>query len=161
MQENEALYWQHVEDGDFAGAKQFLPTSADLLRQSADQYLEDDIESGKVDVSRIFKVERLGKFVGYTSTETLSGVKIIRTSSGDFTIRAAYEERKPDSKPGDYQDLEVQVDLPANDDPVVREDRRKVVNHEYTGEGGNRTLSKSDREHKMGEITKLIWLTFE
>lgn len=160
-QENEALYWQHIEDDDLEGAKQYLPNPADLLRRSVDKYLNDAIESGEVEWSRIVMAERLGKFVGWTTVETNSGVEIIKTSDGVLVIRAIYEERKHGSEPGNYQNLEVLVELPPSGEPVVREDRRKVVNHEHTGEGGNRTLSKQGSQRVMGELTKLIWQTFE
>jgi hypothetical protein len=159
-QTNEALYWQHIEDDDLEGAKQYLPTPAGQLRESADKYLNDAVESGEVILSRIFMMHHLGKFVGYTTVETHSGVTILKNSDGVFDISASYEERLLESEPGDYQDLKVQVELPKSGEPVVREDRRRIVGHERTGEGGNRTLSRSGSERVMGELTKLIWQVF-
>lgn len=158
---NELLFGHHIDNLDYNGASQYIPTPAEQLRNSADKYLDDAVKSGEVNQSRILKSERLGKFVGYTTVETISGVKIMKTSQGDFTVTAEYEERYPETNPGDYQDLEVEIELPLDGRPIVREDRRKVVDHELTGDGGSRTLSKAGSDRAVGEVTKLIWQTFE
>lgn len=158
---NELLFGHHIDNLDYEGASQHAPSAAEQLRQSADKYLDDAVTTGEVTKSRIFMSKQLGKFVGYTTVETISGVKIIKTSQGDFTVSAEYEERGHVSDPSSYQDLDVKIELPANGEPTVHEDRRKVVDFEDTGESGSRTLSRSDSNRAMGEVTKLIWQTFE
>lgn len=158
---DELLFWHHIENEDFDGASQHAESPAVQLRRSANKYLDDAVASGEVTRSSVFIDERLGKFVGYTTVETVSGVKIMKTSDGSLSVTTDYEERKPGSNPGDYQDLEVEIELPMEGEATVREDRAKVVDHERTGDGGSRTLRKAGRERVMGEVTKLIWQTFE
>jgi hypothetical protein len=158
---NESLFWQHVEDGDIDGASQHLPTASERLRACADKYLEDAVESGEVSSSRLLIGERLGVFAGYTTVETASGVKIMKTSDGSFNVTAEYEESGPDDPVGSYQDLTVEIELPSDGSAVVIEDRQKVVDHTHTGDGGSRTLSKRGGERVMGEVAKMIWQVYE
>jgi|GEM_PF-2800382 len=160
LREKEALYWQHIEDGDQEGAAQHLLTPDEILRQSADKYLDDVIESGYVIESRIVMSHYFGKFVGYTTVETNSGVVITKTSGGNFAVTAEYEEGATPDKPNNYQDLTVEIDLPTGGTPVVAEDRRRVVDGYYTGEGGSKTLPRSEGERVMGQVAKLIWQIF-
>lgn len=131
--------------------------SREALKISAEAYLDQAIQEGEVDHSRVFWVRELGRFAGYTAAETPSGVKIEKTSYGSLNLDAEYEEI--DSK-GATHDLTVHVELPADGKAEVTEDRQRVEDGERTGEGGTRTVAKKKQNRILNELTKLIWVNY-